>query len=179
VEGFREFFTLFNSSLLSEQPPLRPPINAKVIPVAELRATLDPAVEVAEVQQMINAHNLAAGPYGRLQIKGPVVSEENLLRIEEELPGQHEWESLFPNKNNKQHHQQGEENQSAHHTQDKGRDSDRSHDREIIIRDVPVPPDSDYQLHYQQSQHQIRTKPNTNLALTTATVTDEVPTAAA
>ncbi|KZF21835.1 hypothetical protein L228DRAFT_248589 [Xylona heveae TC161] len=60
VKGFRDFFTNFNTALLSMNRPInRKPITAEVIHVAEAAATLSPVVEAAEVQRMINAHNRA------------------------------------------------------------------------------------------------------------------------
>ncbi|KAF2086321.1 hypothetical protein K490DRAFT_44655 [Saccharata proteae CBS 121410] len=59
TKGFREFFTAFNKALLSPDPPInRKPITAEVIQVAENATTLDPLTEVAEVQRMINDHNV-------------------------------------------------------------------------------------------------------------------------
>lgn len=64
MEGFRKFFDTFNTTLtLLPSPTLRKPITAKVIRVAELVTTLDPVVEVAEIQRMINSHN-AIAPVG-------------------------------------------------------------------------------------------------------------------
>lgn len=61
VEGFRKFFENFNKMLISPTPPTpRKPIAAEVIQVAELATTLDPVVEAAEVQRMINTHNAGA-----------------------------------------------------------------------------------------------------------------------
>lgn len=61
-----------------EGPVSRKPINAEVIQVSEECAYLDPVTETAEVQRMINSHNIAQrnqslakskSPYGRLRIK--------------------------------------------------------------------------------------------------------------
>lgn len=71
MEGFRKFFENFNKTLiLPTSPALRKPIIAKVMQVAELATTLDPVVEAAEVQRMINSHN-ATAPAGsrRYEIK--------------------------------------------------------------------------------------------------------------
>ncbi|KAH0556778.1 hypothetical protein GP486_005435 [Trichoglossum hirsutum] len=78
VRGFREFFTLFNKVQMDgEHPQTRGPITAEVIPVAEGNTTLDPVTEVAEVQRMINDHNMAHSRSGamanRLQIKRTTV----------------------------------------------------------------------------------------------------------
>ena len=68
VKGFREFFDRQNKSLLShpvnEPPPPRKPINAEVIHVCELKASLDPDVEIEVVQRMINRHNQAITTFG-------------------------------------------------------------------------------------------------------------------
>ncbi|KAK3384800.1 hypothetical protein B0H63DRAFT_395222 [Podospora didyma] len=60
VKGFRDFLTDYNK----QQSGIggyktRGPIVAEVVPVADLATTLDPVVEVAEIQQMINDHNAA------------------------------------------------------------------------------------------------------------------------
>ncbi|KAI9739706.1 MAG: hypothetical protein M1834_006425 [Cirrosporium novae-zelandiae] len=59
VQGFRKFFETMNEDL-SFSPDCAPRgvINAEVIEVAEVSTTLDPITEVAEVQRMINSHNL-------------------------------------------------------------------------------------------------------------------------
>lgn len=55
TEGFREFFEQYNS--LQSRKPTRGTIDAEVIQVADIATTLDPVVEVAEVQRMVNLHN--------------------------------------------------------------------------------------------------------------------------
>ncbi|KIV96152.1 hypothetical protein PV10_00055 [Exophiala mesophila] len=63
VKGFREYFERFNKSLLShradEPAPPRLPITAEVVHVCELKATLNPEMEVEVVQRAINRHNHA------------------------------------------------------------------------------------------------------------------------
>ena len=60
VIGFREFFSTFNKTLLTDPSPTpRKTITAEVIEVAENSTSLDPVQEVAEVQRIINAHNTA------------------------------------------------------------------------------------------------------------------------
>ncbi|OCL06840.1 hypothetical protein AOQ84DRAFT_320839 [Glonium stellatum] len=60
TKGFRDFFFAFNKALMSaDSPTSRKPITAEVIQVAENATNLDPVSEVAEVQRMINTHNLA------------------------------------------------------------------------------------------------------------------------
>ncbi|THC88454.1 hypothetical protein EYZ11_012095 [Aspergillus tanneri] len=79
VKHFREFFELQNRKFQSTSTPCsRKPINAEVIQVAEGSMFLSPVIETAEVQRMINSHNLSIrdptfngtkSPYGRLRIK--------------------------------------------------------------------------------------------------------------
>ncbi|KAI9877461.1 MAG: hypothetical protein M1830_003845 [Pleopsidium flavum] len=75
VKGFRDYFEKFNKMLLSPNAPTpRKPITAEVIQVAEGIANLDPITEAAEVQRMINSHNIALRSgvhslFGRLQMK--------------------------------------------------------------------------------------------------------------
>ncbi|MBE7181861.1 MAG: DUF2410 domain-containing protein, partial [Terriglobus roseus] len=63
VQGFRKFFDDFNLPLLQQSAPhgspLRQPITADVVHVAEEVAHLEPDAEVAAVQRMINIHNTA------------------------------------------------------------------------------------------------------------------------
>ncbi|KAI1377872.1 hypothetical protein F4677DRAFT_443791 [Hypoxylon crocopeplum] len=54
VIGFRDFLDDYNRQQMNLE---QEPIVAEVIPVAELSTTLDPVVEVAEVQHLINVHN--------------------------------------------------------------------------------------------------------------------------
>ncbi|KAI5272232.1 hypothetical protein E4T47_04401 [Aureobasidium subglaciale] len=54
TKAFRDFFSTFNRSVSS-----RSPIQADVVQVTEESTTLDPIVEVSEVQRMINTHNQA------------------------------------------------------------------------------------------------------------------------
>ncbi|KAF5677210.1 nucleolar rRNA processing protein [Fusarium heterosporum] len=55
TKGFRDFFAEFNRQ--QNMTPTRGPIMAEVIQVADCATTLDPVVEVAEIQHMINIHN--------------------------------------------------------------------------------------------------------------------------
>lgn len=61
TKAFRDFFADMNRTLLNgpEQPPVRQPITAEVIQVAEQDSFMDPTTEIAEVQRMINNHNSA------------------------------------------------------------------------------------------------------------------------
>ncbi|KEF62686.1 uncharacterized protein A1O9_00659 [Exophiala aquamarina CBS 119918] len=68
VKGFRDFFERVNKSLIShpadQPPPPRKPITAEVIHVCELKATLNPEIEVEVVQRAINRHNLSVSTGG-------------------------------------------------------------------------------------------------------------------
>ncbi|KAI0432422.1 hypothetical protein F5Y09DRAFT_339641 [Xylaria sp. FL1042] len=58
VTGFREFLDEYNERQQDFRPqPSRGPIAAEVIQVADISTNLDPVVEVAEVQHLINIHN--------------------------------------------------------------------------------------------------------------------------
>ena len=63
VKGFKDYFERLNKSMLShpvdQPPPPRKPINAEVIHVCELKATLNPDTEVQVVQRAIHRHNEA------------------------------------------------------------------------------------------------------------------------
>lgn len=61
TKAFRDFFADMNRTLLNspQQPPIRQPITAEVIQVAEQDSFMDPTSEIAEVQRMINIHNTA------------------------------------------------------------------------------------------------------------------------
>ncbi|KAJ5422037.1 Protein of unknown function DUF2410 [Penicillium cf. griseofulvum] len=58
VKGFRDFFEGLNRELQSGPATARMPILAEVIQVTEGCTYLDPVTETAEVQRMVNAHNL-------------------------------------------------------------------------------------------------------------------------
>jgi hypothetical protein len=77
VKGFRDFFTDYNKRQngINGFKPTRGPIIADVVQVADGATQLDPVAEAAEVQKIINDHNLAIskGRRGhRLQIKKTV-----------------------------------------------------------------------------------------------------------
>lgn len=84
---FREFFSEFNRR--QRASPTRGPIDAEVIQVADCSTNMDPVVEVAQVQHMINAHNdaLARGStrtrQKRLQIKKTVFFTSYMIGIED------------------------------------------------------------------------------------------------
>ncbi|KAF7876369.1 hypothetical protein EAF04_001462 [Stromatinia cepivora] len=76
VKAFRDFFTDYNKRQNgSNGIPSRSAIVAEVVQVADGATLLDPVMEAAEVQRLINDHNAAidAGKFGeRLQIKKTV-----------------------------------------------------------------------------------------------------------
>ncbi|KAJ5692470.1 hypothetical protein N7462_001893 [Penicillium macrosclerotiorum] len=104
VKAFRDFFEVMNRSLQDGQAPVsRKPLNAEVIQVTEGCTYLDPVTETAEVQRMINSHNLAnrnpslnktKSPYARLRIKrtvfytGYLISQKDSHRIVQDLLSQ-------------------------------------------------------------------------------------------
>ncbi|KAF5022881.1 hypothetical protein F66182_5073 [Fusarium sp. NRRL 66182] len=55
TKGFRDFFAEYNRR--QNTLPTRGPLTAEVIQVADCATTLDPVIEVAEIQHMINVHN--------------------------------------------------------------------------------------------------------------------------
>ncbi|KAL7905673.1 hypothetical protein GGI35DRAFT_131968 [Trichoderma velutinum] len=55
TKGFRDFFAEYNRR--QNEAPTRGPITADVVQVVDSSTLLDPVVEVAEVQHMINQHN--------------------------------------------------------------------------------------------------------------------------
>lgn len=60
VKGFRDFLNDYNNRAKHAGPNApRPPIQAEVIQVADFSTHLDPVVEIAEIQHMINQHNEA------------------------------------------------------------------------------------------------------------------------
>lgn len=72
-KGFREFFAEWNRR--QTRQPTRGPLVAEVIQVADSSTHLNPVVEVAEVQHMINYHNHVAPAghaKGKLRIKKTV-----------------------------------------------------------------------------------------------------------
>ena len=77
VKGFRDYFTSYNTRLQNNMLNLhkRGPILAEVVQVADGATQLDPIVETAEVQRLINDHNTQvtkARRGTRLQIKKTV-----------------------------------------------------------------------------------------------------------
>ncbi|CAI6339091.1 unnamed protein product [Periconia digitata] len=59
TKGFRDFLFQFNKDLMAGSlPTSRKPITADVVQVTEQAAQLDPVSEIAEIQRMVNAHNM-------------------------------------------------------------------------------------------------------------------------
>ncbi|KAF1950245.1 hypothetical protein CC80DRAFT_496896 [Byssothecium circinans] len=59
TKGFRDFLFQFNRDLMAGTlPTTRKPITAEVVQVPENATQLDPVTEVAEIQRMLNAHNV-------------------------------------------------------------------------------------------------------------------------
>ncbi|PWY69707.1 hypothetical protein BO70DRAFT_365632 [Aspergillus heteromorphus CBS 117.55] len=77
AKHFRDFFEQLNRRFQSAQNSRRP-INSEVIQVAEGSMYLSPVLETAEVQQMINSHNLVIRD---LSLKGTTKSSYGRLRI--------------------------------------------------------------------------------------------------
>ena len=78
VKGFREFLAGYNmqqSGQVAAIPPTRGPISGEVVQVAETAINLDPVVEVAEIQHLINAHNNIVSQVPR----GPGVKGDRLV----------------------------------------------------------------------------------------------------
>ncbi|KXH40412.1 tat pathway signal sequence [Colletotrichum simmondsii] len=93
VKGFRDFMTEYNRKQNINATRTRGPITAEVVQVADMSTTLDPVVEVAEVQHMINLHNEEIGKQSsdirpqRLRIKktvyftGYLISKEDTAQL--------------------------------------------------------------------------------------------------
>lgn len=81
VKGFRDFFEKVNKSLIShpadQPPPPRKPITAEIIHVCELKATLNPEMEVEVVQRAVDRHNHAVETGG----PNPTRSANKRLKI--------------------------------------------------------------------------------------------------
>lgn len=59
TRSFREFFEGLNHRLTSDPRGSRRPFLAEIVQVTEGESTMDPVLEVAEVQKMVNVHNKA------------------------------------------------------------------------------------------------------------------------
>lgn len=86
--GFRDFFKVFNNDLQYSANPPRKPIAVDIIQVTDQSTTLDPVVETAEVQRLINSHNTRIPPPARnLEIKktvsytGYIISANDIPRL--------------------------------------------------------------------------------------------------
>ena len=108
VKGFRDFFTDYNKRQNGIGGyPTRGPITAEVVQVADGSTTLDPVNEVAEVQRILNDHNVVATDARgrkRLQIKktvfytGYLINEtdsQRLLTLAQLPPNMPETEMKF------------------------------------------------------------------------------------
>lgn len=59
TKGFRDFFFQFNKDLMAGSlPTSRKPLVAEVVQVAENATQLEPVTEIAQIQRIINAHNV-------------------------------------------------------------------------------------------------------------------------
>lgn len=59
TRGFRDFFFQFNKDLMAGTlPTARKQITAEVVQVAENATQLEPVTEIAEIQRLINTHNI-------------------------------------------------------------------------------------------------------------------------
>ncbi|OAQ96532.1 hypothetical protein LLEC1_03084 [Akanthomyces lecanii] len=72
TQGFRDFLEDYNNA--QRIKPTRGSIQAEVVQVKDTQTALDPVVEVAQVQRMINEHNEA-------MLKQPIHLRPNALRI--------------------------------------------------------------------------------------------------
>lgn len=87
TKGFRDFFADYNQK--QRLAPTRGPLTAEVVQVADASTTLDPVVEVAEIQHMINQHNdtIASGNSNsrknKLRIKKTVFFTSYMIAAED------------------------------------------------------------------------------------------------
>ncbi|KAF6805346.1 tat pathway signal sequence [Colletotrichum sojae] len=107
VKGFRDFMTEYNRKQNMTSTRSRGPITAEVVQVADLSTTLNPVVEVAEVQHMINLHNEEMAKQSidrRLMIKktvyftGYMISKEDtalLMKLAQIPPGMPEQDLKY------------------------------------------------------------------------------------
>lgn len=103
VKMFRDYFERMNTGFQTNEAPVsRKPINSEVIHVAEGTTYLEPGIEVAEVQRMINSHHLALRSPGLKNSKsslpgfrikktvlytGYLISKEDQMRLIQEVLG--------------------------------------------------------------------------------------------
>ncbi|KAI0148591.1 hypothetical protein GGR57DRAFT_474884 [Xylariaceae sp. FL1272] len=86
VQGFRDFMAQYNKRQSGLScPPARGTITAEVIHVADISTNLDPVVEVAEIQHLINEHNAIVGKkkQDRLAIKKTVFFTSYMISPED------------------------------------------------------------------------------------------------
>ncbi|KAJ5161082.1 Protein of unknown function DUF2410 [Penicillium capsulatum] len=99
VKGFRDFFEDMNLRFQSGAGSLtRNPIPAEVIQVAEENTYLDPVTETAEVQRMINSHNMAVQPdpaFGKGKARSDIFSIKRLVLFTGYLLSQSDSQSLI------------------------------------------------------------------------------------
>lgn len=76
TKGFRDFFAEYNRR--QTETPTRGPIAADVVQVIDSSTLLDPVVEVAEIQHMINQHN-AALPKEPCTTKGKLLIKKTVF----------------------------------------------------------------------------------------------------
>ncbi|KAL6870291.1 hypothetical protein J3F83DRAFT_672058 [Trichoderma novae-zelandiae] len=86
TKGFRDFFAEYNRR--QTQAPTRGPITAEVVQVVDSSTLLDPVIEVAEVQHMINQHNAVllkepSSPKSKLVIKKTVFFTSYMIGAED------------------------------------------------------------------------------------------------
>ncbi|KAL7951236.1 hypothetical protein V8C42DRAFT_303491 [Trichoderma barbatum] len=86
TKGFRDFFAEYNRR--QTEAPTRGPITADVVQVVDSSTLLDPVVEVAEVQHMINQHNATLikeppSSKGKLMIKKTVFFTSYMIGAED------------------------------------------------------------------------------------------------
>ncbi|PHH83366.1 hypothetical protein CDD83_2999 [Cordyceps sp. RAO-2017] len=87
TKGFRDFFTEYNRRQMVA--PTRGPLLAEAFQVVDASGKLDPVVEVAEVQHMVNLHNEALPGLGqnsrqsRLKIKKSVFFTSYMISVED------------------------------------------------------------------------------------------------
>ncbi|KAH6653051.1 hypothetical protein BKA67DRAFT_506729, partial [Truncatella angustata] len=106
TQGFRSFFTDYNRRQEGYGgKKTRGPINAEVVQVAEISTFLDPVVEVAEIQHLINSHNalLRQKPSQRGRNQQPLIIKKTVF-FTSYMVGKEDTQKLlklsnFPNSN--------------------------------------------------------------------------------
>ncbi|TDZ28590.1 Uncharacterized protein C8035_v007416 [Colletotrichum spinosum] len=86
TKGFRDWLADYNRKQHIPATRTRGPITAEVVQVADVSTALDPIVEVAEVQHMINIHNSETAnqkPSRRLMIKKTVYFTSYMINKED------------------------------------------------------------------------------------------------